>query len=89
MKLHQLAISKKEFKKIIKKMPSHRCLLCGKKPYMLGILHPYGSSEFAKANRHLKVPYFLCFECTMDSDNSSERAGAIIMRALEDFKKSA
>lgn len=84
MNLNQFAISKKEYKKIIKKMPYKRCILCGKKHYVLSFFIPYGQSD-----KHLKIPYFLCFECFLDADRSSQKAEAIIRRALEDYEETA
>lgn len=89
MKFDQFRLSKEEYKKTMKRMPSKKCLLCGKKHYVLGFYIPHGPSDFAKENRHLKIPYLLCFECFLDAERSSKRVEAMIRQALEDCKKTA
>jgi hypothetical protein len=85
----ELKLSRSEFKKIIQKMPENRCIICSRKPYVLGIFTPSGPSEFAKINQNIRVPHCLCFECFLDANRSAQKVDEIITRALSDCQTTA
>jgi hypothetical protein len=76
-------------KKIQKATRNKKCVLCNRKPLVMGYFIPVCSSESEVSYPFDKFEYFLCVECISDSELSAQKVDDLITQAFGSHQHTA